>query len=670
MKSGFSLFCICSLVLATGYGVQTEDFDVTGQVLLTSRGQAHQIHLLVGDRIRPMWLTDEMDCQSGDIVHVRGSVDPLSEKSPQAFISRLEVVGHEKLPATMEITDGRLDEGLYMRIVSISGIIVSVTRDDLDSQWNWITFRTRAGTWHAAVTENEYPLADLFKLKDAEVRLCGFVSKFKRWRSFLGCNLMLFGKEGVQVLSPAPDPLSVPRLSRNETSLHRRRTDGTVVGIGNDLVFLHTPDLGFLPLIPEKGSVRPHIGATIAASGFPEAGQNGIQLSETVLLETSARSDGLKRAEDVRPDQLFSDASGHDLANFNYYGRIIRIRGSVVSPPGDFSLTKTIALKFGGHQVSVDTTSLLDALPNDFGYGYEISIAGVCYAEFDLGTARHFPQFKGFAIFPRNPSDLQILGRPTRRPSMTLLAIIGILLLVIVVVIIWNRMLRTLSQRRGHELAREQLRHARAELKIEERTHLAVELHDSLSQIMTGVALQLDAAIDAMGDASGSVRKFLCTARQMVTSCHHDLKCCLWDLRSRTFEEKDMTEAIMRTIAPFAGESEVRTRFNVPREQLSESVVHTILRIVRELVVNATRHGKATRIRIAGDYRDGVIRFSVRDNGCGFDPDGVPGPINGHFGLQGIRERLAESNGSIRIESKPGSGTSIAITIAAKDYDE
>ena len=124
------------------------------------------------------------------------------------------------------------------------------------------------------------------------------------------------------------------------------------------------------------------------------------------------------------------------------------------------------------------------------------------------------------------------------------------------------------------------------------------------------------------------------------------------------------------SFAPFAGESEVRTRFNVPREQLSESVVHTILRIVRELVVNATRHGKATRIRIAGDYRDGVIRFSVRDNGCGFDPDGVPGPINGHFGLQGIRERLAESNGSIRIESEPGSGTSIAITIAARNYDE
>lgn len=99
---------------------------------------------------------------------------------------------------------------------------------------------------------------------------------------------------------------------------------------------------------------------------------------------------------------------------------------------------------------------------------------------------------------------------------------------------------------------------------------------------MTGIALQFDNGADES------------VVRQMLSSCRHELKCCLLDLRSRTFEEKNMTEAIKRAIGPNAGKSKVDVRFNVPRSDLSETMTHAILRIVRELVVNAVRHGKVT----------------------------------------------------------------------------
>ena len=168
---------------------------------------------------------------------------------------------------------------------------------------------------------------------------------------------------------------------------------------------------------------------------------------------------------------------------------------------------------------------------------------------------------------------------------------------------LWNRALKHLSVKRGEELYRERIAHKAAELKVEERTRLAVEIHDSISQTLTGIALQFD------NGANEAV------VRQMLASCRHELKSCLWDLRSRTFEEKDRTEAIRRAIGPNAGGAKVDVRFNVPRDELSETTTHAILRIVRELVVNAVRHGKATEVKVAGECHNGTISFSVKDNG-------------------------------------------------------
>ena len=88
-----------------------------------------------------------------------------------------------------------------------------------------------------------------------------------------------------------------------------------------------------------------------------------------------------------------------------------------------------------------------------------------------------------------------------------------------------------------------------------------------------------------------------------------------------------------------------------------------LLRIIRELVVNAIRHGHAQHIRIAGEFRDGLINFSVRDDGSGFDPKSIQGPAMGHFGLQGIKERVNRLHGKMKIESEPGRGTKVTVEL-------
>ena len=91
--------------------------------------------------------------------------------------------------------------------------------------------------------------------------------------------------------------------------------------------------------------------------------------------------------------------------------------------------------------------------------------------------------------------------------------------------------------------------------------------------------------------------------------------------------------------------------------------MNTVLKIVRELVVNAIRHGNAAHVRIAGEQNEDSIKFSVRDDGSGFDCAAAPGPTQGHFGLQGIRERVDEFGGTVEVESECGMGTKVTVTM-------
>ena len=101
----------------------------------------------------------------------------------------------------------------------------------------------------------------------------------------------------------------------------------------------------------------------------------------------------------------------------------------------------------------------------------------------------------------------------------------------------------------------------------------------------------------------------------------------------------------------------------MPRRKIPDNAFHNILCIIRELVVNAVRHGHATTLKVAGTINGGRLLFSVADDGCGFEPATRPGMEQGHFGLEGVSERAKALGGSAEITSAPGRGTRIAVDI-------
>lgn len=209
------------------------------------------------------------------------------------------------------------------------------------------------------------------------------------------------------------------------------------------------------------------------------------------------------------------------------------------------------------------------------------------------------------------------------------------------------------------------------DLKVLERTRLAVELHDSVAQNLTGVSMEIDSGLRCSGKLPPEATSHFTRAVRTLGSCRTELRNCLWDLRNQALEENDMDNAIRLTLSPAIGKTDLRIRFSVPRSSLTDNTAHAILRIIRELATNAVRHGRATTIWIAGSIEGDTMMFSVRDNGIGFNPHDAPGVLQGHFGLQGIRERVASFEGSMTVESKTGHGAKVTISIeAARDEDK
>jgi len=202
----------------------------------------------------------------------------------------------------------------------------------------------------------------------------------------------------------------------------------------------------------------------------------------------------------------------------------------------------------------------------------------------------------------------------------------------------------------------------KAEAALEERQRIAREFHDTLEQELVGLALRLDAAVPKVHDEKP--RELLEGARRLVQQLQAGARGFLWNLRDRTFEGATLAEAIAHATADQQSGHSVNIRTTGTPRRLPGVVEHELLRIAQEAVSNAVKHGQASVISLLLEYAPAHLRFTIADNGCGFDPvrDGVK---PGHFGLIGMRERVKKLGGEFGLRSQRDEGATIEITVPA-----
>ncbi len=199
---------------------------------------------------------------------------------------------------------------------------------------------------------------------------------------------------------------------------------------------------------------------------------------------------------------------------------------------------------------------------------------------------------------------------------------------------------------------------------VEERNRLAREIHDTLAQGLTAIALQLESA-DALLEAdpeANRAREAVRRALELARANLEEARRSVLDLRAATLEGRSLAQALRALVRDYARSEKPRLRFsvigaNVPLPQRIEVGVY---RIAQEALTNALRHSGAETIAIRLTVTPQLVRCAVTDDGRGFDPAALPA---GRYGLVGLSERAKLLGGALRIASGPASGTCVEIKV-------
>jgi signal transduction histidine kinase len=209
---------------------------------------------------------------------------------------------------------------------------------------------------------------------------------------------------------------------------------------------------------------------------------------------------------------------------------------------------------------------------------------------------------------------------------------------------------------------------ARFSAVLEERNRMAREIHDTLAQGFVGIGLQLQAVDKALTDSPAAVRQHLGLAQSMVSHSLVEARRSIWDLRAQQLETKDLAASLGETAQRMTEGTGVKAEVRVAGEarRLAPQIENNALRIGQECLTNALKHSGAQHIVIDLKFEPDFFGLNVRDDGCGFDTEGVLATADGHFGLLGIRERVEHMGGRLTLKSAPGEGTEIGVSIPLK----
>ena len=204
----------------------------------------------------------------------------------------------------------------------------------------------------------------------------------------------------------------------------------------------------------------------------------------------------------------------------------------------------------------------------------------------------------------------------------------------------------------------------RREGMLQERQRLAREIHDTLAQGFTSVVMHLEAAEQALPDKLDILQKHLDQARSTARHSLEQARRVVQDLRPELLEQQALPEAIGRAAQRWSDDSGIPVDVTITGERcdLHPDIEVTLLRAAQEALNNVLKHANANEVRLTLSYIDDVVVLDVQDDG----PDGqdvVEWPMSGGFGLLAMSERVEQLGGEVALESEPGEGTTLVVSI-------
>lgn len=205
--------------------------------------------------------------------------------------------------------------------------------------------------------------------------------------------------------------------------------------------------------------------------------------------------------------------------------------------------------------------------------------------------------------------------------------------------------------------------HALEARRDQEQKRLAQEMHDDLGQLLA--AMKMDLACLSLHIPAGDMKasQHLAGITELVNTMMTSVRRIISDLPPQALDELGLFDALRLMAKKFEERHQVRCRVNLPACELhiSQQATSAIYRMTQESLNNVAKHACATKVEIKMVTFDNRLELSIADNGKGFSARALQKA--GSFGLIAMRERAASLNGSLRVESTSGAGTTIYITL-------
>lgn len=224
------------------------------------------------------------------------------------------------------------------------------------------------------------------------------------------------------------------------------------------------------------------------------------------------------------------------------------------------------------------------------------------------------------------------------------------------------------ARRRAESELRESNRELRAlsqslqEVREQERTRIAAELHDELGQQLTGLKLELSWVAARVKDGRGAGVEQLDAMRRQLDSTIGSVRRIATELRPRVLDDLVLAEAIAWQTSEFARRTGIAVNVSLPAAARVDDTASAtaIFRIVQESLTNVARHAQARNLQVSLKDEGGTLVLRIADDGCGSTAaqHGTSG-----LGLVGMRERALALGGRLQIIAREGEGTTVEVTL-------
>ncbi|MFA5205223.1 MAG: sensor histidine kinase [Lentisphaeria bacterium] len=220
-------------------------------------------------------------------------------------------------------------------------------------------------------------------------------------------------------------------------------------------------------------------------------------------------------------------------------------------------------------------------------------------------------------------------------------------------------------------LMQKQLRHLSHQILLaqeEERKHISRELHDEISQILTGINVRLAALKLEASTNTGNLKKKIVTTQRLVEKSVEAVHRFARELRPAMLDDLGLIPALLAYMKEFGKRTGLRIRFSsVTADKIAalDSLKRTVLyRVAQEALTNITKHAHANLVKVSIRVQEDRICMEINDNGTAFDVTRTLGARRRNcLGITGMRERVEIVGGTFAITSVADKGTTVEVQI-------